>query len=844
MSNLFSNSDLKTKLTFKNLFSTKHQPSSEKVSLTILNQYYPPDFAATGQLIEELAHHFIQQQIDVQIFTGQPSYAYNIDMAPAKEVKNDVLIYRTKVSKTRKFLGRTISGLLYCARAFLHLLHPAHRGDLILLTSEPPFLLVIGYLINILFGVRFICLIYDLYPDAVVEFGFAKPRSPIVQFWNAVNRIVWRRAEAIIVLSESMRTRVLVNAPEVADKISIIHNWSDPKWIIPIPKSVNPFAEQHDLQDQFVVLYSGNMGRCHDLETIVEAAEILQNDPVKFVFIGAGPKRQEIEDNVTQRQLQNCLFLPYQEKSVLPHSLTACDLSLVSVGTGMEGVVAPSKFYSALAAGRPIVAICEKHSYLRQLIADANCGTAFQPGDSRGLAEFIRYLSKDEQRKFTMGQLGNTYIHNRFTRERICRQYVHLVEQIVLKDTELKRALRGNEFQLLYQPLYSLSSGQVTGVELLVYWQHPQKGRLSPGDFIPFADKIGLLVEMGETWIAQAFQDFKKFQANWSFPLILKINLSQTQFYHPNLVPMIDRYIDQYQIPATSLCLDITEDILLSDCAAATSILLQLKDRNVKVCLENFGEGATSVKFLNRFPFNSIEIDRKVIHRLEFDPESDTLIEFINLLAKGKGIDVIADGIESEQQLSRVKALGVSTGKGYLLSRPIPEKQIIEIILNQNASLLNAAIQWSEKNISQCFLNMPLVLFISHERALKHLFKLMVTKDRLNFIEAASAYEGLEIIRKHQPDLILFDEKMSDIRVYECCQSIRQFEKEQGQEQTPFLIITDMNHSSGIQSLSNLGAVDFIAYPVNWEMLRQQIHRLVDIPRINLESSVMVASHT
>ena len=823
-----------------NSFSGSSARSNDRVSLTILNQYFPPDFAATGQLIEELAYHFNEQHINVQVFTGQPSYAFNVDMAPAKELKNNVQIFRTRVSKTRKVIGRTASGLLYCARAFFHLLHPAHRSDVILLTSEPPFLLIIGYLMNLLFGVRFICLIYDLYPDAVVEFGFASSRSPIVQFWNKVNRIVWRRADAIIVLSESMRSRVLINAPEVADKISIIHNWSDPKWIIPIPKQANPFAAKHDLQDKFVVLYSGNMGRCHDLETIIDAAEYLQDDPIRFVFIGAGPKRQEVEESVTQKQLKNCLFLPYQEKSVLPHSLTACDVSLVSVGHGMEGVVAPSKFYSALAAGRPIVAICEKHSYLRQLIADANCGSAVLPGDSRGLAEFIRYLSHDQQRSMTMGQLGNTYIHNRFTRDRICRQYVHLVEEIVLKDTALQRAFRGNEFRFLYHPLYSLSTGQIKGFEQLVYWDHPQRGLLSPSQFIPFADKIGVLVEMGQKWIETALQDLKTFQSNWDFPLTLKINLSQNQFYDPCLVPFLDRCLEEYEIPRGSLCLDISEEILTSDCAAATAILLQLRDREIEVCLENFGEGATSVKFLNRFPFNSIELDRKVIQRLDFDPEADTLIEFINLIAKGKGIDVIADGIESEPQLTRVKALGVSLGKGHVLNKPISKSQILETVLSRNISILNDAIQWSETTVEQCLLAMPLVLINTDEPAMEHLLRLMLKKDQLNCIEASDSETSLEMLRKYDPALLLLDDKMMDLDCYEFCQRIRELEQRLGKDQTPILIVTQMNHPEQIQTFSNLGAIDFIAYPVNWEMFRQQIHRLLTVPQSEPDQPVMI----
>lgn len=672
-------------LTAEKLDNEKHPFSakgheSRKVSFSILNQYFPPDFAATGQLIDELAIYLGRQNIDVQVFTGQPSYAYNANYAPAREERDNILIHRTRVSKLRKILGRTGSGLMYCIRAFFHLLKASHRGDLILLTSEPPFLYIVGYLLNLLFNTSYICLIYDLYPDAVVEFGIAKTSSPIVHFWNWVNRAVWKRAEAIIVLSETMRSRVLMNTPSVADKISIIHNWSDPNWIKPIPKSENPFASEHNLQNDFVVLYSGNMGRCHDLETIMDAAEVLREEPIKFMFIGAGPKRSECEERAKRSQLNNCIFLPYQDKKVLPYSLTACDLSLVSVGEGMEGVVAPSKFYSALAAGRPIAAICESHSYLRQLIADANCGSAFLPGDSIGLAAFIRYLAKEPERKRTMGQMGSSYIKNRFTPTKIGKQYLQLIEQTVLRDSELRRALELNEFRPFYQPLYSLDSGHLIGLELLAYWQHPQKGLLPPAEFIPYAEKTGLLIEIGKGLIASSIKDLAKFQAAWQLPLTLKINLSAKQFFHPQLIPTLDAEIVKNGIKPEHLCIDIEEETLISDGAAAMAIMLQLHERNIKVCLENYGEGATSLKFLNRFPLDLLEIGQNVVSRIEFDPEAISLIESILLLAQGIGIDVLAEGVQSEEQLACLRQIGITKGKGYLLSKPVASESVIETV--------------------------------------------------------------------------------------------------------------------------------------------------------------------
>jgi glycosyltransferase involved in cell wall biosynthesis len=338
-------------------------------------------------------------------------------------------------------------------RAGLHLLKTRSRGDVLLLTTAPPFLPILGYLANKIFGLPYVCLLYDLYPDIAVELGVISRHHWLVRFWNSFNRRIWKQAQQIIVLSPSMKDRVVAKCPDVIDKITVIHNWADPTQIAPIAKYENWFAKAFDLVDTFTVLYSGNMGCCHDVETILEAAKLLQQEPIQFVFIGNGAKREAFRSQVTQLGLHNCRFFPYQDKQNLPYSLTACDLSLVSVGFGMEGLVAPSKLYAALAAGRPVAVICEEHSYLRSLINDAQCGQAFNNGDAVGLAAFIRHLAADTQRVKQMGQAGRSYLFSHFTPELIAKQYSKLLHEAAFNQPE---------------PSSSITVGKVTSESLPV----------------------------------------------------------------------------------------------------------------------------------------------------------------------------------------------------------------------------------------------------------------------------------------------------------------------------------------------------------------------------------------
>ena len=396
------------------------------LQLLIMTQFFPPDFAATGQLIEELVAQIGQQGVDVKVFTGQPGYAFAKENAPEVETRGRVWVKRSRTTQvfSRRIRGKAINGLLFAVRAFTHLARKSRCYQTLLVTTAPPFLPVIGYLANVFFGLSYVCLLYDLYPDVAVELEVVKADHPIAVLWRWINRLVWQRSTAIIVLSESMKQRIVRQCPEVADKISVIHSWADDRQIVPIAKEDNWFAREHGLVKPFVVMYSGNMGRCHDVETIFAVAQRLKHEPILFVCIGGGAKREPLIEAVAAAGLKNFLFLPYQEKAALPYSLTACDLSLVSVATGMESLVAPSKLYPAMATGRPIGVICPMRSYLGDLLVEARCGAAFGNGEVTEMADFILGLVGDREKAESMGASGRRYMESHFTPKIAAQQYL------------------------------------------------------------------------------------------------------------------------------------------------------------------------------------------------------------------------------------------------------------------------------------------------------------------------------------------------------------------------------------------------------------------------------------
>jgi len=366
--------------------------------LTVVSQFFPPDFAATGQLLDDLTDRLSREGLQILVLTGMPAYAYNRSEAPRIEFHPNRCIRRTQASRfwPQRVRGRAVNGILYCLRITFRLLRYSRRGDLILYTTEPPYLPLLGWLLHRITRTPYIVLLYDLYPDVLVELGILKDSHWLVRTWRKMNSWMFSDAQELIVLSEPMAERVRRWVPQSAPSLRVIESWADPEHIYPRPKDHNWFVQKHNLLDKFTVLYSGNQGRCHDLVTVLASALLLRNDSqICFLFVGGGPQNSRLRQLVHDWGLTNCRFLPYQDLSDLPYSLASADLALVTLSIEAEGLVAPSKLYGHLAAGTPIAAITPSDSYLHQLVESSQCGRWFANGDADGLASWIQRLKSD-----------------------------------------------------------------------------------------------------------------------------------------------------------------------------------------------------------------------------------------------------------------------------------------------------------------------------------------------------------------------------------------------------------------------------------------------------------------
>jgi glycosyltransferase involved in cell wall biosynthesis len=400
--------------------------------LTLVSQFFPPDFAATGQLLADLTARLAASGLQVQVLSGMPAYAFNSSEASRIEFQPNRCIRRTNTSRfwPQRIRGRAINGILFCLRISLRLLRYSRRGDLILYTTEPPYLPLLGWLLHRLTRTPYLVLLYDLYPDVLVELGVLTADQPLVRLWRQCNSWVFADAQEVIVLSEPMAERVRCSAPVATAKLSVIPSWADPHLIRPLAKADNWFVQKHQLADHFTVLYSGNQGRCHDLVTVLVAALLLRHDPqILFLFIGKGPQHQRLLHLVHDWGLCNCRFLPYQNLEDLPYSLAAADLALVTLSIEAEGLVAPSKLYGHLAAGTPIAAITPSNSYLRRLMETEHCGRWFANGNAEDLAAWIRDLKNNPAEARSLGASARDLLQRTATPELVCAQYLKLIKE-------------------------------------------------------------------------------------------------------------------------------------------------------------------------------------------------------------------------------------------------------------------------------------------------------------------------------------------------------------------------------------------------------------------------------
>ncbi|MEJ2059259.1 MAG: PAS domain S-box protein [Gammaproteobacteria bacterium] len=335
---------------------------------------------------------------------------------------------------------------------------------------------------------------------------------------------------------------------------------------------------------------------------------------------------------------------------------------------------ASGREYAEAVAGRILAALTEPIDLVeRQLFITTSIGISLHPVDGEDASTLIKnadlamYHAKEQGRN----------IFRFYSRDMGAKAY----ERMSL-ETSLRQALQREEFVLHYQPQVDIWTGEVAGLEALLRWEHPTLGLVPPVEFIPVLEETGLIVQVGEWALRTACRAAARWQTLRGYPTRIAVNLSGRQFSDAGLITVLKDILDETGLSPADLELEITESVIMRDDKEAMLRFKALHEMGVRIAIDDFGTGYSSLSYLKRFPINTLKVDRSFIRDLTIDPDDATIVQAITAMAGSLGLDVVAEGVEQEEQLEFLRGEHCRLAQGYLISRPVDASAIEAQLLN------------------------------------------------------------------------------------------------------------------------------------------------------------------
>jgi len=390
--------------------------------LLLISEHFEPSTGATAQLMTDLALGLHRHGWQITVLTATPGAALDFPVVRLNGPERSGGV-------TPGVVGKALWGIRFLLGSLLWCLRRGRPGDGVLIVSNPPFIGLLGPVLQFCRGLPYVFIFQDLFPRSAVLSGVLPAAGPLALLWQGLMTQVCSRSSQTVVLSQAMEVRLRRDlGPQLP--LTVIHNWAVERGA-PIRREHSDFAAEHGYSDRFSVQYSGNFGRLHDLLTLLEAARLLQQQAIQFVFIGGGAKQSQIEAYRNSFGLGNVLQLPYQPRRRLPDSLAACDVAAIGLIPGAEDTVAPCKFYGILASGRPVLLIARRSCDLAQLVLSAGCGLVVEPGEAAELAEQLLEVSQQTDRVRAMGERSRALYQRHFGLERSLARYEAVLQELV-----------------------------------------------------------------------------------------------------------------------------------------------------------------------------------------------------------------------------------------------------------------------------------------------------------------------------------------------------------------------------------------------------------------------------
>jgi glycosyltransferase involved in cell wall biosynthesis len=394
------------------------------VHILLLNQYFPPDTSATAKMAASVVDA-VSRRHNITVLAGRPSYdpdEYYPFALLRRDQRNGVAVERVgSTAYPRHQMQRRVANYLsYVSLAVPRAL--AIKADIVLAMTDPPFAGIVGAKIARMKGVPFVYNIRDLYPDMAIGGDIVRPK-PWVGIWEKLHRAALRQAARVIVLGEDMRERVIAKGIDAA-RVVVIRDGASIS--APIAPADHPAIREIRGSAEFVVLHAGNLGFYGAWPALLNAAKILPQNGIRLVFVGDGANRKQLEESS-----QGCpivRFLPFRPANEIPCVMAAGDVHVVTIRRGLGGIVVPSKMYSILAAGRPILVVAPEDTDVARIVRYEDCGVVADPDNPEDVAAAIQRLKSDPGRLEAMGQRARK-ASQKYAKENELEKFVGVLEE-------------------------------------------------------------------------------------------------------------------------------------------------------------------------------------------------------------------------------------------------------------------------------------------------------------------------------------------------------------------------------------------------------------------------------
>ena len=402
----------------------------EKRDILFLGQFFYPDHNSSATLPFDTARYLASRGYTVDALVGYPK-EYSDGTAPLRETVDGVRIRRIRYLQLKRSgtLGRLINYFSLTFRMLLRT-HVLKNYRCVFVFSNPPVLPLVPILARRRYGTKFIFVAYDVYPEVAYASGSLRPGSAVSRVQRCINRALYASVDCVVALTDEMRAFLLANRPELSpDRVVTIANWAHEKRLLP---DAEAYARFNYAEGQFVVAYFGNMGICQDMETLLQAALLLKDDArVRFLIVGHGGKTEAVQTFLTEHELANVQMLGFLTGKDFEQAVAVSSCAVVSLEKGLMGTCAPSKYYSYLQGGMPVLAVVEKESYLAEEVSRENIGRAVEIGDSEALKDAILFLAEHPDERRAMATRAGKLYNERYAYEVAMEHYRSMVEKVL-----------------------------------------------------------------------------------------------------------------------------------------------------------------------------------------------------------------------------------------------------------------------------------------------------------------------------------------------------------------------------------------------------------------------------